>query len=58
LDGPPDRRWIPLTLSLADISQEKVTQIDQAYPQCCVGEDWKRLTKRKATPGKKEGIHV
>jgi len=47
-ENPPDRRWIKLTLGLADVSEEKVLQIDQAYPTCCVGEDWRRLTQRRS----------
>jgi len=58
LDDPPDRRWINLTLSIADIPREKVDRIDEAYPQCCVGEDWKRVTQRPTTSQKKEGDHV
>jgi bacterioferritin-associated ferredoxin len=58
LDDPPDRRWIKLTLSLADIPAEKVAQIDQAYPECCVGDDWNRLTKRRSAPAEKEERHV
>jgi NAD-dependent dihydropyrimidine dehydrogenase PreA subunit/bacterioferritin-associated ferredoxin len=54
----PDRRWIRLTLSLADIPREKVVEIDQAYPQCCVGEDWKRVAVRKPTSAKKESGHA
>ena len=57
LDNPPDRRWIKLTLSIADIPREEVTRIDEAYPQCCVGEDWKRVTQRPTTSLKKEGAH-
>jgi NAD-dependent dihydropyrimidine dehydrogenase PreA subunit/bacterioferritin-associated ferredoxin len=48
LENPPDRRWIKLTLGLADVPEEKVLQIDQAYPTCCVGEDWRRLTQRRS----------
>jgi len=58
LENPPDRRWIKLTLSLADLPEEKVEAIDRAYPQCCVGEDWKRLMKRRAASPKKEGSHA
>lgn len=47
LENPSDRRWIKLTLSLSDLSEEKVTQIDKAYPTCFLGEDWRRLTKRR-----------
>jgi NAD(P)H-nitrite reductase large subunit len=57
LDDPPDRRWIKLTLSIADIPREKVIRIDEAYPQCCVGEDWKRVMQRPTTPPEKEGAH-
>jgi len=55
---PPDRRWIKLTLSLADIPGDKVAEIDRVYPQCCVGEDWKRVANRTPAPAKKEGTHV
>jgi Fe-S-cluster-containing hydrogenase component 2 len=58
LIDPPDRRWIKLTLSIADIPREKVARIDEAYPQCCVGEDWQRVTKRSTTSLKKGGAHV
>ncbi|MDQ7781388.1 MAG: 4Fe-4S binding protein [Desulfomonilaceae bacterium] len=58
VENPPDRRWIKLTLGLADVPEEVVERIDQAYPSCCVGEDWKRLTKRRSTSDKKEGSHV
>ena len=58
LDDPSDRRWINLTLSIGDIPWEKVDRIDEAYPQCCVGEDWKRVTQRLTTSRKKEGDHV
>lgn len=54
LDDPADRRWINLTLSIADISRERVDRIDEVYPQCCVGEDWKRVTQRGKTSSKKE----
>ncbi len=46
VENPPDRRWIKLTLSLADLSEEEVARIDHAYPSCCLGEDWRRLTQR------------
>lgn len=46
VEDPPDRRWIKLTLGLAAISEDKVARIDRAYPECCVGEDWRKLTKR------------
>ena len=58
VDNPADRRWIKLTLSLSDLPQEKVIQIDAAYPQCCVGEDWKRLTQRHTRAEGKEQKHV
>lgn len=58
VDNPADRRWIKLTLSLSDLPQEKVIQIDAAYPQCCVGEDWKRLTQRYTRAEGKEQKHV
>jgi len=58
LDDPKDRRWINLTLSLDDLSEEKVAQIDEAYPQCHVGEDWKRLKRRHSTSVTKEDTHV
>ena len=57
LDDPPDRRWIKLTLSIADIPREKVIRIDETYPQCCVGEDWKRVVQRPTTSLKEEGAH-
>lgn len=57
LEEPPDRRWIPLTLTLADVPEETVRAIDQAYPQCCVGEDWRRLMKRRAPPPAREESH-
>lgn len=56
--NPPDRRWIKLTLSLSDLPEEKVMQIDEAYPQCCVGEDWKRLTQRRVRTDAKEEKNV
>ena len=58
LDDPRDRRWINLTLSLDDLSEEKVAQIDEAYPQCHVGEDWKKLKRRQPTSVTKDGTHV
>ena len=58
VDNPPDRRWIKLTLSLSDLAEEKVMQIDAAYPQCCVGEDWKRLKQRRTHSDAKEEKHV
>lgn len=58
LDEPKDRRWISLTLSLDDLSEEKVAQIDKTYPQCHVGEDWKKLKRRQPTPVTKEDTHA
>ncbi len=58
LDDPPDRRWIKLTLSIGDIPREKVERIDETYPQCCVGQDWKRVKQRPTTSRGKEGDHV
>lgn len=58
VDNPADRRWIKLTLSLGDLPEEKVIQIDAAYPQCCVGEDWKRLQQRYTRVEGKEQKHV
>jgi len=58
LDDPPDRRWIKLTLSLGDLPEEKVARIDETYPQCCVGEDWKKLKRRHNTSLRKEDTHV
>jgi len=58
LDDPPDRRWIKLTLSLGDLSEERVAQIDKTYPQCCVGEDWKRLKRRDTSSVRKEASHA
>jgi Fe-S-cluster-containing hydrogenase component 2 len=58
LDNPPDRRWIKLTLSLSDIPEEKVAQIDRAYPQCCVGEDWKKVKRRNTHSARKEDTRV
>jgi NAD-dependent dihydropyrimidine dehydrogenase PreA subunit/bacterioferritin-associated ferredoxin len=58
LDNPPDRRWIKLTLSLSDIPEEKVAQIDKAYPQCCVGEDWKKVKRRNTHSPRKEDTRV
>jgi len=46
VENPSDRRWIKLTLALADLPEERIAEIDQAYPACWVGEDWKRLTQR------------
>lgn len=56
VEDPPDRRWIKLTLSLADLPEEKVIEIDKSYPACCVGEDWRRLTQRRT--GKKGDTHA
>jgi len=56
--NPPDRRWIKLTLGLADLPEEKVMRIDEAYPTCCVGEDWSRLSKRRTGSGKKGETNV
>jgi NAD(P)H-nitrite reductase large subunit len=47
--NPPDRRWIKLTLRLADLPEATVAELDRAHPACCVGEDWKRLVQRFAT---------
>jgi Fe-S-cluster-containing hydrogenase component 2 len=58
LDEPKDRRWINLTLSLGDLSEEKVAQIDETYPQCHVGEDWKKLKRRQPTSVTKEDTHA
>jgi len=58
VENPPDRRWIKLTLSLADLPENKVIQIDKAYPTCCVGEDWRRLTKRRTGSVKKGETHA
>ncbi len=58
LDDPKDRRWINLTLSLDDLSEEKVVRIDKIYPQCHVGEDWKRLKRRHPASVTKEGTHA
>jgi BFD-like [2Fe-2S] binding domain. len=58
LENPKDRRWVKLTLSLADIPEEKVASIDKAYPQCHVGDDWKKVTQRRTIPARKEGPHV
>jgi NAD-dependent dihydropyrimidine dehydrogenase PreA subunit/bacterioferritin-associated ferredoxin len=58
LENPKDRRWIKLTLSLADIPEEKIAGIDKAYPQCHVGDDWRKVTQRRATPAGKEGPNV
>jgi hypothetical protein len=55
--NPSDRRWIKLTLSLSDLPKETVNRIDAAYPQCCVGEDWKRLQKRYTHTDGKEKKH-
>ncbi|MHC4946463.1 MAG: hypothetical protein ACYTG7_25920, partial [Planctomycetota bacterium] len=57
LDRPRDRRWIPLTLSLADIPEDQVARIDAEYPQCRVGEDWSRVAKRRPAPTEKEETH-
>jgi Fe-S-cluster-containing hydrogenase component 2 len=51
----PDRRWIKLTLSIGDIPRETVDRIDRAYPSCCVGEDWRRVTGRQSPSAKKGG---
>lgn len=58
LENPKDRRWVKLTLSLADIPEEKIVSIDKAYPQCHVGDDWKKVTQRRTIPARKEGPHV
>ena len=58
LDAPKDRRWVSLTLSLNDLSEEQVTRIDEAYPHCHVGEDWKRLKRRNPDSVTKEGTHA
>ena len=58
LNEPGDRRWIKLTLSLGDLTEEKVAQIDENDPQYHLGEDWKRLKKRHTTSAKKEASHV
>ena len=58
VDNPPDRRWIKLTLGLADLSEEQVIQIDKTYPTCCVGEDWRRLTQRRTVSAKKGDTHA
>jgi NAD-dependent dihydropyrimidine dehydrogenase PreA subunit/bacterioferritin-associated ferredoxin len=57
LEEPADRRWIKLTLSIADIPRETVARIDETYPDCCVGEDWKRVTQRATKSSEKEGAH-
>lgn len=58
LNEPKDRRWINLTLSLGDLTEEMVARIDKTYPQCHVGEDWKRLKQRQPTSATKEGSHA
>jgi NAD-dependent dihydropyrimidine dehydrogenase PreA subunit/bacterioferritin-associated ferredoxin len=58
VENPSDRRWIKLTLSLSDIPEDKVMMIDEAYPQCCLSEDWKRLKQRHAPSEGKEEKHV
>ncbi len=58
VDNPPDRRWIKLTLSLGDLPEEKVKQIDEVYPQCCVGQDWRKLKQRHVHSAAKEDTHV
>jgi len=58
-DEPKDRRWIKLTLSLGDLSEETVARIDEAYPQHHVGDDWKRNVRPKPTASAgKEDAHV
>jgi NAD-dependent dihydropyrimidine dehydrogenase PreA subunit/bacterioferritin-associated ferredoxin len=58
LDEPPDRRWIKLTLSLGDLKEDTVARIDETYPQCFVGDDWKRLKRRHKPSVRKEDTHV
>jgi len=58
LDDPKDRRWINLTLSLGDLPEEKVARIDKTYPQCHVGDDWKKLKGRPPAFVGKEGTHA
>lgn len=58
VEEPADRRWIKLTLSLADVPEDTVARIDRAYPTCFVGEDWSRLKKRRPAPGGKEKSHA
>lgn len=58
LNEPRDRRWIKLTLSLGDLTEDKVAQIDKNDPQYHLGEDWKRLKKRHTTSATKEASHV
>jgi alpha-galactosidase len=58
LDEPRDRRWIKLTLSLGELEEEKVAQIDRMGPQYHMREEWKRVTQRKTGSAKREGSHA
>lgn len=58
LEEPKDRRWIKLTISLDDLSEEKVVQIDKTFPQYHMGEDWRKLKNRSVTSVTKGGVHV
>lgn len=58
LDEPKDRRWIKLTISLGDLPEEKVAQIDEIFPQYHIGEDWKRLKRRSSASVPKGGIYA
>ena len=52
LENPKDRRWIKLTLSIADIPEEKIAEIDRVYPACHVRDDWRNMTQRRIVPAK------
>lgn len=58
LDAPKDRRWIKLTLTLADLPGEQVTRIDKTYPQYHLGEEWNNLQRRHSDSVSKGGTHV
>jgi ferredoxin len=58
-DVPKDRRWIDLTLSLADLSEDLIARVDSAYPHHYMAEDWNQLMRRKPSSSKeKEKSHA
>lgn len=55
LDEPKDRRWIDLTLSLADLPKDLIDKIEKDSPYHYMAEDWKQVMKRKTISPKQRG---
>jgi Fe-S-cluster-containing hydrogenase component 2 len=55
LDDPKDRRWIQLTLSLSDLSEDVIAKLDKAYPYHYLEEDWNQRMRRKSVLSKTKG---